>query len=105
MAKAERKWVIGQADRFGPCEELVTLVPSAWGGDDNWYFLWSANRAVPQSVVFDNAQDAALAAIAANNDKISGLNSQNKRLQEWYDGMVEGQAEEEARLATEGSKN
>lgn len=92
--KTERKWVIGQTDRFGPSEELTTLIASAWPDNEDYYFLWSSNRAVPQSVVFDTAPQAALAAIEANDQKIYRLQLENKRLQEWYDGMIAAKAKE-----------
>lgn len=80
----ETKWIIGEDCRIGPFEDTVTPIPYF---DDVWYFSFSMRKAYPQSQVFDNAQAAALAAIAANDEKARFIQVQTKQLQDWYDGM------------------
>lgn len=87
IGKAEQKWVILLENRIGPCEEWVTLIPRTFLADGDWYFVASERIAVPQAHVFDTPQQAALATIADNNQKIAWLKVQNERLQEYHDNL------------------
>ena len=89
QTKPERKWVIGLPDRFGPCEELVMLIPRVFPDDDDHYFVRYKNQVVAASRVFDAPEQAALAAIELNDTKINSLNTENLRLRDWYKSLTQ----------------
>lgn len=85
--KVERKWIIGLADRVGPVEELVMLIPRVFPDDDDYYYVRYNHQAVPAHRVFNTSREAALGAIAVNKQKIRDLNTENTRLEAWLDAL------------------
>lgn len=91
------KWIAWtEADgRFGPCRELVVLIPRTGLTTEDWYFVASMSRAVPRSRVFDTPQEAALAAIKIHDETIRWAGVQRQQMQNWYDRLEAERKEKE----------
>ncbi len=81
------KWVIGREHRFDPCREMMIAIPHHHHLDETWYFLLSENTVIPQSRVFDTPQEAAIATVKLNDEKIRWLVLQNQRVMEWHETL------------------